>query len=218
MKAITLSIIVIIFTINAAKISSQQSDLSIAVNYLSEFIASDYFVELKNENSDLALVDTIYLRAVSYYKNDYAETLLALTFTTIPYREFPITIPLINVRLYYPLISADEQTFKRKNKNLPSHMFYDSPDNEYGDKDKLAHFFGNAYIGYAESILDLADVFGYFVEVFEEDFKTQSKIDYRDMEVNWIGVLFGNLLEQNKKILPSEVLVCRSLRYNIVVL
>jgi hypothetical protein len=218
MKAAALSIIVIISIVNSSKISSQQSDLSKAVNYLSDFIASDYFTKLKKENSDLALVDTIYLRAVDYYNYDYSESLLALTFATIPYREVPIVIPILNIQLYYPLISADEGTFNLKNINMPSHFFYDSPENKYGDKDKLAHFFGNAYIGYAESILDLADVFGYFVEAFEEDFKAQSKIDFRDMEVNWLGVLFGNLLEENKKILPSEILIVRSLRYNIFVL
>jgi hypothetical protein len=203
---------------NSSFIFPQQSDLSKAVNYLSEFIASDYFLELKNKNTDLALIDSIYLRAIHYYEKDYAEALLALTFATIPYREVPLVIPLINVQLYYPLISADEETFNLKNENLPSHFLHDSPENIYGDKDKLPHFFGNAYIGYAESILDLADVFGYFVEAFEEDFKAQSKIDFRDMEVNWFGVLFGNLLEENKKILPSEVLITRSLRYNILVL
>ncbi len=193
---------------------SQQSELSKAVNYISGFIASDYFSELKEKNSDLALIDSIYLRALNYYQYDYAEALLALTFVTIPYREVPLKIPIFNIRLYYPLTSADEKTFNLKNENLPSHFFYDSPENDFGDKDKLAHFFGNAYIGYAESILDLAGVFGYFVEAFEEDFKAQSKIDFRDMDVNWYGLLFGNILEENKKILPSEVLITRSLRYN----
>jgi len=218
MKTRALSICVFILLLYSYVILPQQSEISKAVNYLSEFIASEKFVKLKEDNSDLALVDTIYLRAINYYQNDYAEALLALTFTTIPYREVPIIIPLINVKLYYPLISTDEKTFGRKNANLPSRFFYDSPKNQYGDKDKLAHFFGNAYIGYAESILDLADVFGYFVEAFEEDFKAQSKIDFRDIEVNWYGVLFGNLLEENKNILPSEVLIIRSFRYNILVL
>jgi hypothetical protein len=218
MKAKALSIYVLIFVLFSSNTLPQQSRLSKAVNYLSEFIASEQFVKLIEDNSDLALVDTIYLRAINYFQNDYAEALLALTFATIPYREVPLIIPLINIRLYYPLISADEKTFSQKNENLPSLFFYDSPKNLYGDKDKLAHFFGNAYIGYAESILDLADVFGYFVEAFEEDFKAQSKIDFRDIEVNWYGVLFGNLLEENKNILPSEVLIIRSFRYNILVL
>lgn len=218
MKATTLSISFSFFLILSLDIHPQQSELSKAVNYISEFIASERFLELKEENSDLDLVDSMYLRALDYYENDYAEALLALTFASIPYRKVPLLIPLIKVRLYYPLISADEITFNLKNKNMPSQFFYDSPESVAGDRDKLAHFFGNAYIGYAESILDLADVFGYFVEAFEDDFKAQSRIDFRDMEVNWYGVLFGNLLEENKKILPSEVLIIRSLRYNILVL
>jgi hypothetical protein len=218
MKATALSICILIFTLVPRDIQPQQSELSKAVNYLSEFIASDHFLQLKKENTDAVLVDSIYLRALDYFNNDYSEALLALTFATIPYREIPLVIPLMKVKIYYPLISADEVTFNLKNRNLPSHFFYDSPQNDSGDKDKVAHFFGNAFIGYAESILDLADVFGYFVEAFEDDFKAQSRIDFRDMEVNWYGVLFGNLLEENKKILPSEVLIIRSLRYSIVTL
>lgn len=197
---------------------SQQSNLSKGVNYLSDFIASDYFLDLQNQNSDLELVDSIYLRALKFYDYDYQEALLALTFTTIPYREVPLVIPLVNTRIYYPLISGNDSISNLKNQNLPSRLFFDSPDNEYGDKDKLAHFFGNGFIGYAESILNLADVFGYFVESFEEDFKAQSKVDYRDMDVNWYGVLFGDMLEVNKRILPSQIMIIRSLRYCAIIL
>ena len=208
-------ILILLFSIQSF---SQQSTISKAVNYLSDFIASDYFIELKKDNSDLALVDSIYLRALEYYDYNYSEALLALTFTTIPYREVPLVIPFFKIKLFYPLISSDTVTFNLKNKNLPSKLFYDTPENDWGDRDKLAHFFGNAFIGYAENILDLADVFGYFVEGFEEDFKAQSKIDFRDMDVNWYGVLFGNLLEENKKILPSHILLIRSLRHTIIIL
>ena len=201
---------VLIITI---QIFPQQSKLSQAVNYLSGFIASDYFLELEKTTPQLNLVDSIYLRAVKFYNEDYSEALLALTFTTVPYRKVPITLPLINVEIQYPLISADLDTYLLKNQNLPSQLYYDSPQNNYGDKDKLAHFFGNSFIGYAEPVFDLADVFGYFVEAFEEDFKAQSKVDFRDMNVNLYGKLFGDLLEKNKKILPSQVMLIRSFRY-----
>lgn len=196
----------------------QQSKLSKGVNYLSEFIASDYFIDLKKRNTDLALVDSIYIRALEFYENDYEEALLALTFTTIPYRRVPFVIPLLKTRLYYPLISANDSISNLKNQNLPSKLFYDSPDNDYGDKDKLAHFFGNAFIGYAENVLNLADVFGYFVEAFEEDFKAQSEVDFRDVDANWYGVLFGNMLEMNKSIMPSQIMILRSLRYFRIIL
>jgi hypothetical protein len=196
----------------------QQSSLSKGVNYLSDFIASEQFLELKNQNNDLALVDSIYSRAIQFYDYDYQEALLTLTFTTIPYSKVPLVVPIIKSRIFYPLISANDSISTLKNKNLPKKLFYDTPSDIGGDKDKLAHFFGNAYIGYAENILNLADVFGYFVEVFEEDFKSQSKIDFRDMDVNWYGVLFGELLETHKNVLPSQIMTLRSLRYFLITL
>jgi len=196
-----------------SQIFPQQSNLSKGVNYLSEFIASEYFIELKKTNSDLSLVDSIYLRAIEYYNYDYQDALLALTFATVPFRRIPLVVPLIKARIYYPLVSASDSISKLKNQNLPGRLFYDTPDEKEGDKDKLAHFYGNAFIGYEENVLKLAGVFGYFVEVFEEDFKVDSRVDFRDIDVNWYGVLFGDMLEINKKILPSQVMVLRSIRY-----
>jgi hypothetical protein len=219
MKAKKLSANILIMTfILCCPIFSQQSNLSKGVNYLSEFIASDYFIELKKVCSDLNSVDSIYTRTLKFYDNDYQEALLALTFATIPQKRIPLVIPLIKARIYYPLISANDSISTLKNQHLPGKLFYDSPQDASGDKDKLAHFFGNGFIGYAEIILDLADVFGYFVETFEEDFKVDSKIDYRDMDVNWYGVLFGNMLEINKNILPSQIMIIRSLRYFVITL
>ena len=196
----------------------QQSSISKTVNYISDFIASDYFLQLKENNSDLNLVDSVYFRTLKFSNDDIDEALLGLTFAAIPYREVPIVIPLINSTIYYPLISASDSISKLKDQHLPSALFYDSPDNNYGDKDKLAHFFGNAFIGYSGNILDLATVFGYFVEAFEEDFKAQSQVDFRDIDVNWYGVLFGDMLETNKNIFPSQVILIRSLRYFLITL
>ena len=216
-KKVPYRILILIFVLSSS-IYPQQSELSKGVNYLSEFIASDYFLQLKKDNTDTALVDSIYVRAINFYEKDYQEALLALTFTTIPYSRVPLVIPLLKIRLYYPLISASDSITNLKNQNLPNKLFFDSPDNEYGDKDKLAHFFGNAFIGYAENILKLADVFGYFVEAFEEDFKAQSEVDFRDVDVNWYGVLFGETLELNKEVLPSQIMAIRSLRYLRIIL
>ncbi len=204
---------ILITIILTTSIFPQQSKLSRTVNYLSDFIASDYFVELKENNSDLALVDSIYLRAVAFTEKDYSEALLALTFATVPYKKIPIVIPIIKEVIYYPLIAADDSIFNLKNKNLPRYLFYDSPKTNHGDVDKLAHFFGNAFIGYSENIFDLSSLIGYFVESFEESFKVQSKVDYRDLDVNWYGDQFGKLLKENEKLLPSQIMLIRSLKY-----
>ena len=110
---------ILITIILSASIFPQQSKLSRTVNYLSDYIASDYFVELKENNSDLALVDSLYLRAIAFTEKDYSEALLALTFATIPYKKVPILVPVIKEVIYYPLTSVDDSTFKLKNKNLP---------------------------------------------------------------------------------------------------
>ena len=202
-----------ILLISTSSILPQQSKLSKAVNYLSEYIASDYFLNLKLTNPDPVLVDSIFLRAVEFSESDYSEALLALTFATIPYKEIPIEGPVFNNLIYYPLTSDDDSIFKLKNKNLPKYLYYDSPKSDYGDKDKLAHFFGNAFLSYSITIFDLANGFGYFVEAFEEDFKVQSKVDFRDLEVNINGYSFGKILLDNKNVLPSDIILFRSLTF-----
>ena len=105
-----LNLVVFVITIISSYNFPQQSKLSKEVNYLSTFIASDHFVELKETNSDLALVDSIYLRAIAFTKKDYSEALLALTFATVPYKKIQIVIPIIKEVIYYPLIAADDST------------------------------------------------------------------------------------------------------------
>lgn len=188
------------------RIFPQQSKLSKAVNYLSGYISSQHFSELKKTNSDLALMDSIYLCALKYEDYNYSEALLALTFTTVPYREVPIVIPLLKDLVDYPLTSATDSVFLLKNKNLPKNLLFDSPQNNYGDKDKNAHFFGSAFLSYSTMFLDLSKLIGYFVEVFEQDFiPVGGKIDYRDLYVDVLGEYFGKILKKDKSILPSQI-------------
>ncbi len=210
-------IIITILFVYIYNIYPQQSSLSKGVNYLSGFIASDYFAGLKKTNNDLELTDTLFLRGVKFKDYDYSEALLALTFAAVPYKEVPIQIPLIGI-LNYPLTSAIDSVFLQKDKNLPKDLFYDTPGDNYGDKDKLAHFFGSAFISYSSNIFDLGDLIGYFVEVFEQSFKVQSYIDQRDLRTNKLGNIFGEILKENKSILPSQIMLIKSLsyfRYNI---
>lgn len=197
---------------------SQQSKLSKSVNAISEYIASEDFRNLKNDIGDLASVDSIFIYSLKLNNYDYSETLLSLMLATVPYREVPIQTPLLKFNLSYPLMSADEETFKKKNESLPRYLFFDSPQNEYGDMDKLAHFFGSAFLSYNSSIFDLGELIGYFVEVFEESFKVQSQIDLRDLDVNFYGRIFGKLLKKDTTILPSRIFLLRTLKFVRIVL
>ena len=201
------------FILGLSVSSAQQSRLSESVNYLSRFIASDYFKYLSENVNDLSLVDTLFKRAVKLRNNDISEALLSLTFASIPYKKVPIQIPLIKTIIKYPLVSDNDSIFMLKNKNLPGRLYFDTPQNNFGDKDKLAHFFGSAFLAYNSSIFDLGDLIGYFVEVFEQEFKVQSVIDNRDMLTNKLGYIFGSYLKKDTTVQPSNAFLLRTLFY-----
>ena len=117
-----------------------------------------------------------------------------------------------------PLPHSVDSIFNLKNKNLPKYLFYDTPKNDFGDKDKLAHFFGSAYLSYSTSWFDITQIIGIFVEDFEEKFYIQSRADPRDIRADNLGNMFGKALRKNKELLPSQVLAVYHLtffRYNI---
>lgn len=196
----------IFFLSESELIYAQQSSLSRGVNEISSFIASDYFKAIKEDVQHVALVDTLWLYSLTYNNGDITEALLTLAFACIPFKEVPIVTPLLGFRLYYPLPSAEDSVFTLKNENLPSKLFDDTPAGDYGDKDKLAHFFGSAFLRYAFFFFDLTPVIGYFVEAFEESFQVENRISERDMKANRYGSLFGKMLLENETVLPSAIL------------
>jgi hypothetical protein len=205
-------LLIILVLVITTCISGQQSKLSKTVNEISAYIASENFHQLKINIGDVSATDSIYQRALSYTDYDYSETLLALMFATVPYREVPVQIPFLDIILYYPLISSEKEIFCKKNQNLPRYLFLDTKTNDFGDIDKLAHFFGSAFLSYETRFFDLGELIGYFVEVFEESFKVQSSIDLRDLDVNQYGRIFGKELLRNKNLQPSQLILLRSLR------
>ena len=206
-------LIIVITLIVFRNTFTQQSQISKAVNHISSYIASEEFLQLKNKIGDVSAVDSIFIDATRFTEGNISEALLALMLATVPYNEVPIQIPLFNSTVNFPLTSAGGEIFLSKNENLPRYLFFDSPTNKYGDKDKLAHFFGSAFLSNESNIFDIGKLIGYFVEAFEESFKVQSSVDLRDLDVNEYGRLFGDLLKENKGLLPSQIFLLRSIRF-----
>jgi len=201
-----------ILTFSVSKFDyAQTKSFEDGVIYLSKFIASKEF-ELKTE-SDIYLVDTLYKKAVNFYEGDISEALLALTFATLPFNKMPVTIPIINVKLDLKLPSVNEELFLQKKNNLPGIIYFDSSINSNQDKDKVAHFFGNAFLKFNMSLFNLSKFFGMFVEMFESTFKVSGGIDFRDLQTNYIGEFFGYSLLDNKELLPSDFFKLYSLFY-----
>ncbi len=196
--------ILFLFLLNSAVFAQSTPTFKSGVAYLSRFIASDYFLQLKNSSGHPDLTDTLYLRSLNFYKGDYSEALLALTFACLPYKVMPLSIPVISVKVNIPLPAVADPLFSIKTRNLPSKLFEDSPNSEFGDKDKLSHFFGNAFIEYNFPFFNLSKFLGIFVEKFEETFYVQGAMDKRDLIINRLGAQFGKALCNDKNVRPSQ--------------
>lgn len=191
---------------------TQHSKLFLKIDSLSKYIASEEFLTLKKTIGELSAIDSIF--SLSNRINDYdlSESLLTLTFATIPYKKVPIIIPFTKSKIFYPIISSEDSIFNKKNKNLPRKFFLDSPNFEDGDKDKLAHFFGSAFLSYTAKLFDITELIGYFIEVIENSLVEKAKADTRDMNTNKLGKFFGKKLIFDKNILPSHILKNKSLK------
>lgn len=195
------------------KTDEPNSELYHSIEVLSNFIGSEYFAELKYKNDDLSLIDTIYLRALYQMQYDHSEALLLLTFVTLPFNEFPFELPLVNVQFGIPLPSASDSVFYSKTNNLPNHFLFDSPKTNFGDKDKMAHFFGNAFLSNNVGFFNLSKFLGILVELIEDAFSAGGFIDQRDVTINQLGELFGSLLNDFESMLPSHVLKIYSILF-----
>ncbi|MCU7495133.1 MAG: hypothetical protein HF314_18655 [Ignavibacteria bacterium] len=199
-------------------LQAQVTRLGGTVDSISRFIASDYFLGLQSHRGSLELTDTLFHHALRLYDGNVSKALLSLTFATVPYKKVPVILPLIKLKVDIPFYAPGDSIFHLKNSHLPRDLFYNSPIDEGGDRDKLAHFFGSAYLAYSSGIFDFTKIIGIFVEEFEEKFYIQSSADPRDIAADELGEMFGKALKKNEDVLPSEVLLTYPLiffRYNL---
>lgn len=181
--------------------------------YLSGYIASDEFKSLKEICSDLEQVDSLFNKALIFFDGDVSEACLCLTFATLPFNNIKLKLPIIESQIVVPLPSTGKKLFEAKIKNLPKYLFVDSPKNEFGDKDKLSHFFGNAFLSYNLGWFNFTKFIGIFVEKVEDGFFTEGSFDNKDLIVNSLGELFGREIKNNKDLKPSNVLKIHQLFY-----
>ncbi|MBI5730194.1 MAG: hypothetical protein HY963_03565 [Ignavibacteriales bacterium] len=174
--------------------------------YLTNYMTSDEYKLFLHTHNDLETVDHIYEKALTFFDGDYSETFFCLTFTLIPYNKILMKLPVIGLHVTVPLPSPPKIIFDEKLKNTPKRLFNDSPSNDFGDKDKLAHFFANAFLHYNISFFNLSKFLGIFVEYFEQGFFLQGEFDKRDLITNHLGEIFAEMVQKNKNAMPSEAL------------
>jgi hypothetical protein len=168
---------------------------------LKDFIRSDAFAAYRRFAGDARAADAIYVRAMSLTANNTAVALLIATVATFDHYVVGVRVPLLN--LWFPLSNESREEFDARVRNLPSKLYADSPPGPRGDRDKLQHFFGSAFIALAFESQGAARRVGDFIEVGEDAAIVDGVNDARDERADWNGREFGAALMADNRLYPS---------------
>jgi hypothetical protein len=174
---------------------------------MKDFIRGDGFQTFRLDSGDLKAVNLIFLKGVRIAGGDIDLALFICFIGTMDHAQFGIRVPLIGGILTLPLTTESDQNFHKRHHHLPSHFYPDSPSGAYGDRDKLQHFFGSAYIAYASGSGSFTNVLSSWIEILEQKYVVEGTDDPRDRRANRQGTSFGKMLFDGKDILPGDVLV-----------
>lgn len=169
---------------------------------LKSFIRNRTFQEIRQSYGDLKAVDAIFIKAMKLTNDNTAVALLISTIACFDHRIFGLKVPVF--LLFFPLSNESEEEFKQRVENLPKNIYIDSPLNRFGDRDKLQHFFGSAFIAYVFESGETSERFSDFIERGEKAIIIDGVLDKRDIRANRHGQEFGLNLLINKHQMPSQ--------------
>jgi len=170
---------------------------------LKDYIRGDAFARFRKGYGDLAAVDAIFDRAMRLSWNNIYEALLISSFAVMDHARFGVRLPFLGPLLWFPLTSECEDDFRLRIGSLPARLYPDTPPGEGGDRDKLQHFFGSAFLAYTFESRPAADRVGEFIEWGEERYIVDGSMDERDLRANRQGQQFGLRLLDDPLVLPS---------------
>jgi hypothetical protein len=179
---------------------------------LKAYVRSPRFRALRSRFGDQKGVDAVYLQALRLTRGNTGLSLLLSTLATMDHRVVGIRVPML--KIFFPLTNESDREFARRTHNLPARLYADSPSGRTGDRDKLQHFFGSAFIAYSCESRGAAERVGRFVEWGEDAFIVDGAYDERDVRANTQGREFGLALLRAAseggipatKVLPSDFL------------
>jgi len=132
--------------------------------------------------------------------NNTGVSLFLLLAAVLEHRTIGLKVPVFN--LIFPLTNESDGDFRRRVRNLPAQLYSDTP--HEGDKDKLQHFFGSAFLAFVFESRGSADRVGAFIEEGEDAIIVEGQADPRDMRANRQGQRFGLALLENNRRYPSK--------------
>ena len=164
-----------------------------------------------NRDEELQHVDMIYLKAMELSNDQISTALLAASIALLNRTDITPTIPLLGI-VKLPLPAEDSADAITRIDKLPRYIFPDSPQDKWGDSDKLVHFFGSAYLTYETGARPIPEAIGQFVEKGEVALKLDTAADPRDVFTNRLGQEFGRALSDGRNVLPSDFLSSKYVR------
>lgn len=170
---------------------------------LREYVRSAELAGARRAYGDLYAVDCVFDRAMRLSWNNVYESLLVSTFAVMDHERVGVRLPLIGLVLWFPLTSEFASDFRARVDSLPSQLYRDTPGGRGGDRDKLQHFFGSAFLTAMTESPDEADRFGLFVEWGEDLFIVGGVSDDRDVRANRQGERFALRLLSDHDTRPS---------------
>ncbi len=173
---------------------------------LREYLRGEEFESVRLQRGDLYAVDEIFAKARELTWDNLYEALLISFLATLDHRRIGVQAPSVGSLLWFPLTSEFEDEFEDRVKALPRKVYPDSPGGEAGDRDKLQHFFGSAFLAYTFESRQAAERVGDAVELGEERFIVEGVLDERDVRANHHGQSFGLTLLRDTAARPSDVL------------
>ncbi|HUN65360.1 MAG TPA: hypothetical protein VMW43_04615 [Bacteroidota bacterium] len=177
---------------------------------MKRFVRSRRFAALRQVCGDRKAVDALFVRAMKLTNNNTAVSLLLCALASFDHQTVGLRIPVFS--LFFPLSEESDAEFSRRIANLPRRLFEDTPADETGDRDKLQHFFGSAFLTFISESDHAAERFGDFVERTEDAVIVGGVDDDRDRSANREGQRFGLWLLNDNRRVPSEFFRKRLLR------
>lgn len=171
---------------------------------LKEYICSDDFAAFRKRHGDVQAVNQLFNRALRLSWNNVYEALLLSFVCSVEHRNFGVKLPVLGSLLWLPLTSEFPEDFRRRVNSLPSRLYPDTPGIPGGDRDKLQHFFGSAFLTYTFESPGASDRVGMFVEWGEDKFVVEGSFDQRDIRANIEGQHFGARLLSGVPADPSD--------------
>ena len=167
---------------------------------MKSFIRSRAFREIRQTYGDRKSIDAIYVHAMQLTNNNTAVALFLSAVATFDHRTVGFKIPLLS--LFFPLSNESDEEFDRRLRHLPVQLYDDTPPE--GDRDKLQHFFGSAFLTVLFESSHPAVRIGDFIEVGEDAIIVDGVDDVRDRRANRLGSRFGRAVLDDNHRLPSE--------------